>query len=90
MPIWKLEPLDPNDDCWIDIFCRQPLIVRARDEPGARTVAEVECAPLLGPPPGKSHGTSPWQIDTLSSCSQVVGTEYEEDGPDELLIPLGR
>ena len=90
MPIWKLEPIDSNHDCWIGIDCREPVIVRANDEQGARDVAEVKLAPTWGAPPGKHHGASPWQDHYHSSCNRFKNSSYEEDGDDELLEPLGK
>lgn len=90
MPIWRLEQIDPKDDCWIGISRRGPEDVRASDEQGARNVAEVELAPLWTAPPGEFHGASPWQDDSLSSCHRLEEHEYKDEGPDELLKPLGK
>jgi hypothetical protein len=89
MPIWKIEPLDSQNECWIYFYCRKPVIVRAHNEQAARTVAEVRLAALFGPPPEIYHGTSPWQDDSLSSCRQDEDSKYREEGPEELLEPLG-
>ena len=90
MPIWKLEPVDPDDDLWSNFSHSGAVIVRARDGTAARAVAEVKLAPLWGPLPGSLHGTSPWQYLSLSSCQRFEDSGYEEDGPDELLHPLGK
>ena len=90
MPIWKLEPIDPKDDCWVGIYCRELVFVRASDEKGARNVAAVELAPSWTAPPGEFHGASPWQENSLSSCCRVEEHEYEDEGPDKLLSPLGK
>ena len=42
MPIWKLEPIDPNDDHWGASTYNGPLFARAADEDIARELATSE------------------------------------------------
>lgn len=90
MPIWKLEPLDPNNDCWVDFSYRGEVIVRANDEQGARNVTEVKLEPLLVTPLIRYHGTSPWRDHSLSSCKRIDDSGHEQDGAVDILEPLGK
>ena len=90
MPIWKVEPVDPNDNCWKGFSYRKAVVVRAGDEAGARSVAAVKLGPKWHQPPVSYHGLSPWHDSSLSSCHQIESAGYEEDGDDELLEPLGQ
>ena len=90
MPIWKLEPVDPDHNVWSDFSHVGSVIVRAPDESAARSIAEVKLGPLWGQSAGSYHGASPWQDLSLSSCQRFEDSGYEEDGPDELLHPLGK
>ena len=90
MPIWELVPIDRDDDSWIGFPNKVPAIVRAPDESGARGVAEANLSKGWTSDLGSLLGASPWQDPDLSSCQRLENSEYEEDGPDDLLHPLGK
>jgi hypothetical protein len=38
-------------------------------------------------PPGAETPLLPWGHDLISTCEQVEDSEYDTDGPDEILSP---
>ena len=87
MPIWKLEPINSDDDHWTACRYVGPLFVRAADDDGARELAALAC--LIGE--GKlSRGKvpkMPWRYAWLANCTQVEDSEYNEEGADAILGP---
>ncbi len=79
MPIWKLEPINPDDDHWGASTYNGPLIVRAADEDIARELATAEYR----------IGTekSPWLYAWLTNIIRIEDSEYDEDAPDTILGP---
>jgi hypothetical protein len=90
MPIWKIEPIDPDDESWALFRYCGAVIVRAEDEAAARRVAAMGLTPMmvLGAIPTYTS-SSPWQDEHLSTCRQIENSKYDEDGKDELLEPKG-
>ena len=43
MPVWKLEPINPDDEHWTASRYVGPLFVRAADDDGARKLAAMAC-----------------------------------------------
>jgi len=86
MLIWKLEPADPTADHWRCSKWVGTLFIRAKDEFAARGMAQnafgivAEMLPGLDP-------QLPWLHDWISNCEQVEDSEYDADGPDEILSP---
>ncbi len=79
MPIWKLEPINPNDDHWGASTYNGPLFARAADEDIARELATSEY--LIG------AGKSPWLYAWLTNITRIEDSDYDEDGPDAILGP---
>ncbi len=90
MPIWKIEPIDPDDESWAFFRYRGEAIARAHDEAAARRVAAMGLTPMmvLGTIPTYTS-SSPWQDEDLSTCQRIENSEYDEDDGDELLKPKG-
>ena len=91
MPIWKLEPVDPTEDHWRRSTWGATVFIRAKDELAAREMAQnaygVAVGGFAGLPPGAQTPLLPWEHDLISTCEQVEDSEYDTDGPDEILSP---
>ena len=87
MPIWKLEPINSDDDHWKASRYVGPLFVRAADDDGARELAAMEYRKSEGNLPSGKVPTTPWRYAWLANCTRVEDTEYDEDGPDAILGP---
>ena len=92
MPIWKLEPVDPMEDHWRRSAWGATVFIRAKDELAARGMAQnaygVAAGGFAGTlPPGAETPLLPWEHDLISTCEQVEDSEYDTDGPDEILSP---
>ncbi len=79
MPIWKLEPINPDDDHWGASTYNGPLFVRAADEDIARELATSEYR--IG------AEKSPWLYAWLTNITRIEDSDYDEDGPDAILGP---
>lgn len=79
MPIWKLEPINPDDDHWRASTYIGPLFVRAADEDIARELAISEYC--IG------AEKSPWLYAWLTNITRIEDSEYDEDAPDTILGP---
>ena len=87
MPIWKLEPINPDDEHWTASRYVGPLFVRAADDDGARELAAMACRIVEGKLPSGKVPTMPWRYAWLANCTRVEDSEYDEDGPDAILGP---
>ena len=93
MPIWKLEPVDPMADHWRRSTWGATVFIRAKDELAAREMAQnaygVAAGGFAGTLPAVTPGAEtpllPWVHDLISTCEQVEDSEYDTDGPDEIL-----
>ncbi len=79
MPIWKLEPINPDDDHWSASLYNGPLLVRADDEDIARELATSDYR--------VGSEKSPWLYAWLTNITRIEDSEYDEDGPDTILGP---
>ncbi len=79
MPIWKLEPINPDDDHWRACTYNGPSFVRAADEDSARALAASEYR--IG------AEKSPWLFAWLTNITRIEDSEYDEDAPDTILGP---
>ena len=87
MPIWRLEPINPDDHHWQASTYAGPLTVRAADEDKAREVASSQLRISAEKPPGAEVPRTPWLYLWLSTCKRIEASELEEDGPDTILEP---
>jgi hypothetical protein len=87
MPIWKLEPVNPDSEHWAASTYKGTAIVRAANEDRAREVATGALG-IAAPIPA-SHRTlySPWQQADVVRCSRLQGRQFPEDGPEGILDP---
>ncbi len=87
MPIWRLEPINPDDYHWQASTYAGPLSVRAADEDKARDLAASQFRIGAGKPPGAEVPRTPWLYSWLATCERIKVSEFEEDGPDTILGP---
>ncbi len=87
MPIWRLEPINPDDRRWQASTYAGPLTVRAADEDKARELAASKFRIGAEKPPGAEGPKTPWLYSWLSTCERIEASEFEVDGPDTILGP---
>ncbi len=85
MPIWRLDPIHPDDHHWRASTYTGPLSVRAADETKARELAAS--AFRIGAETAASRDVprAPWLFPWLVTCTRIEDSEFEEDGPDTVL-----
>ncbi len=87
MAIWKLEPIDPNDDHWrASAYCG-PVFARAPDEAGARHLAVGAFGIAAGGLAGAKAPRLPWLYAWLVTCERLEESDFDEEGPDAILGP---
>lgn len=87
MPVYKLEPTSEDSADWQLSEYKGPVIVRAQNQESARKKAVDEFGTLGEEELGKNVPTDPWLQDNLVICKQLDNSEYEEEGPEEILSP---
>jgi hypothetical protein len=87
MPIWRLEPINPENYHWQASTYAGPLSVRAADEDKARELAASRFRIDAEKLPGADVPRTPWIYSWLAICEQIKVSEFEEDGPDTILGP---
>ncbi len=87
MPIWKLEAVDPTVDHWRCSKWVGTVFIRAKDELGARGMAQMAYGIDAEQLPGGEVPLMPWVHEGISACEQVEDSEYDVDGPDVILGP---
>ncbi len=87
MPIWKLEPINPDDDHWTACRYVGPLFVRAADDDGARELTALQYAKGEEKLSGGNVPKTPWLYAWLATCTRLEDSEYDSDGPDAILGP---
>ncbi len=87
MPIWRLEPINPDDHHWRASTYTGPVFVRAADEDKARELAASKFRIGAEPSPGAELPRPPWLYPWLTTCARIEESEYAEDGPDTILGP---
>ena len=87
MPVWKLEPINPDDEHWTASRYVGPLFVRAADDDGARELAAMACGIGKGKLSSGMVSTTAWRDALLANCTQVEDSEYNEEGADAILGP---
>jgi hypothetical protein len=87
MPIWRLEPINPDDHHWQASPYAGPLIVRAADEDKARELAASQFRIGAEKPPGTEVPRTPWLYSWLATYTRIEASEFEEDGPETILDP---
>jgi hypothetical protein len=87
MPIWKLEPKHLDSLHWHASTYRGEVVVRATTEDAARNMATrafgTGAVGQLGDPTLRN----PWNQGELVTCIRMEDSGYDENGPDELLLP---
>ncbi len=87
MPIWKLEPVDPNEDHWRASVYNGPVVVRAADEVRARGVAAEAFGIAAEKLPGAEVPLVPWDYSQLVTCARLENSDFDEEGPEAILGP---
>ncbi len=87
MPIWKLEPVNPEEHHWRaskyngHVFIRAPNVLRARD---IACSAFGIIAQHFG---GSETPLQPWVHFVTVTCTRVEISVFDEEGPDTILGP---
>ncbi len=89
MAIWKLEPTNLESPDWQISSYRGQAIVRAPDAISARRVAAdqftCEARTVVI---GRDSPESPWTNPELVTCAELHDSDFDPDGPAEVLDPL--
>ncbi|HUZ75378.1 MAG TPA: hypothetical protein VMU87_20535 [Stellaceae bacterium] len=88
MSVWKLTPIDLLDSNWNGSSHRGPVIVRARDEAAARTLAAKAFDVTTRFAPGTGITAPPWTRATLVRAERIKDDRYPVKGPWEVLDPV--
>jgi hypothetical protein len=88
MAIWRLTPVDVDDPSWEASSHRGHAIVRADTEDAARAIAQHAFGVKTGFRPRRGSIVSPWKRTELVQVEHVKDPRFEEDGPDEVLMPI--
>jgi len=86
MPVYRLEPTSEDSADWQVSEYKGPVIVRAQNENSARDKVAIKFGALCKEERGSDILIPPWQNDKLVICKQLDNSEYEEEGPDEILF----
>ncbi len=87
MPIWKLEPVNPEEPLWRasmyngHVFIRAPYVLVARD---IATKAFGISAEHFGE---SEIPLNPWVHFVTVTCTRVEKSDFDEEGPDIILGP---
>ena len=87
MPIWRLEPINPDDHHWRASTYTGPLPVRAAEEDKARKLAASQFRIDAEKHLGAEVPRTPWLYSWLVNCTRIETSEFEEDGPETILGP---
>jgi hypothetical protein len=87
MPIWKLEPVNPDEHHWRASTYVGPVIVRAPDEDTAGSVAANAFGIAAEKPPGAEVPLLPWIHSWLVTCVRLDNSDFDEEGPEAILGP---
>ena len=87
MPIWKIEPVNPDEPHWRASTYVGPVIVRAADKVRARGVAAEAFGIAAEKPPGAEVPLVPWDYSWLVTCVRLENSDFDEEGPEAILGP---
>ncbi len=87
MPIWKLEPVNPDEHHWRRSTYVGPAIVRAPDEARAGRVAADAFGIAAEKIPGAEVPLLPWIHSWLVTCVRLENSDFDEEGPEAILGP---
>lgn len=87
MPIWRLEPIDFSDANWEASSHRGAVTVRADSEREAREAAQEAFGVKTRFDPGHRTFGPPWLRDSVVAAHRLKDTEFDEEGPTEILDP---
>ncbi len=90
VPIWKLEPKNLTDHNWKARRYEDVVIVRAPNYKEALREARLKLKKMAGLE-SRSEDTSnpPWECPKLVVCTRLEKSEYDEDGPTQILYSTG-
>ena len=88
MPLWKLEPINLENNNWGSSTYRDEVIVRAVDVSKARDLASRAYVIATNARPDETAIIGPWENPGLIRAEQVQATDdYTEDGDQEIVYP---
>ena len=87
MPIWKLHPINLRHPDWNASAYRGDVIVRAPDERKARWAAARAFTVATTIIPDQDIPPGPWLRLIRVACSELSHSEWNEQGPIEILSP---
>ncbi len=88
MPIWKLEPVDPESHHWQASKYDGHVFIRAEDVMGARLIASSAFSIPAQHFDGSESPLDPWTHSVTTTCTRVEISVFDEEGPDIILGPL--
>ena len=89
MPIWELAPTDKSSGDWRASRYKGRVVVRAFSEDQARNLVSSKLHDASKKIPGGDTPLNPWRQSDLVVCKILKDSDYDENGPDEILDPKG-
>ena len=83
MAIWKLEPVNPDEHYWQESTYVGYVIVRARDEAGARGLAVNAFSVVSGLVLG-FETREPWTDGKIATCERTEESDFNPSLPTSL------
>jgi len=88
MPIYKLEPIDLSDRDWEASTHKGPVLVRARDQKRAISLAKISFGIAAARKPPQENLANPWRRHMVY-CTEILESEYPVEGEEDILEPKG-
>ena len=89
MPVFRLSPVDPTHPDWKASTHNDECQVRAPSEEAARDIAHKEFRKAASKEPGETVPISPWKNLDLVRAEVMGESGHREEGPDQILVPMG-
>ncbi len=87
MPIWKLEPVNPEEHHWRASKYNGPVFIRAPDVLMARGIACSAFGITAQQFSESETPLVPWVHFVTVTCTRVEISVFDEEGPDTILGP---
>ena len=73
---WRLKPINPSDPCWKHREAHSEIVVSAKNEGEARTVALIQTEGFRLAVPGMQPNLySPWKHSSATTCEEISAEE---------------
>jgi hypothetical protein len=89
VPVFRLLPVDLGHPSWAASTHKDECQVRAPSEEAARALAHDRFRTAASNKPGEPVPVSPWKNLDLVRAEVMEETGQREDGPDQILVPMG-